>query len=112
MQHTNERRKSTRMLFSPRAYCEIKESGKEFCGTIRDISILSIFVEQDVYPEDVSGDCDIQIVLEGQHSELEICSLRGRITRVDDTGVAIRFNERLEWFAIIPLCLRKIANEN
>ena len=108
MKKTEERRTSTRMPFSPRAYCELKGNGKEFCGTIRDISMLSLFITLD-NDMDVSGDCDIQIVLEGKHSELEINNLSGTIVRADDGGVAIRLDNRLEWFSIVPLYFRKVA---
>lgn len=108
MQETEERRTSVRIPFYPRAYCELKENGREFCGTIRDISMLSLFITLD-NDMDVSGDCDIQIVLEGSHSELEINNLSGKIVRADDDGVAIRLDKRLEWFAIVPLYFRKIV---
>lgn len=109
MQKLDEKRDAVRMPFSPRAYCELKDSGKEFCGTIRDISMLGLFImlEGD---NDLSGSCDIQIVLEGQHSELEINNLSGKIIRVDGDGVAIRLDERLEWFAIVPLYFRKLTD--
>lgn len=109
MQKIDDRRDSVRMPFSPRAYCELKDGGKEFCGTIRDISMLSLFImfEGD---NDLSGNCDIQIVLEGQHSELEINNLSGKIVRVDNDGVAIRLDERLEWFAVVPLYFRKLTD--
>lgn len=108
MQKTEERRTSARIPFYPRAYCELKENGREFCGTIRDISMLSLFITLD-NEMDVSGNCDIQIVLEGSHSELEINNLSGKIVRADDDGVAIRLDKRLEWFAIVPLYFRKIV---
>ena len=108
MKKKEERRTSARISFYPRAYCELKENGKEFYGTIRDISMFSLFMTLD-NEMDVSGECDIQIVLEGNHSELEINNLSGRIVRVDDDGVAIRLDKRLEWFAIVPLYFRKSA---
>jgi hypothetical protein len=103
-----ERRSSTRMLFTPRAYGELTENGREFCGTIRDISMRSLFIKLDNNSE-LSGPCDIQIVIEGNHSELEINNLRGKIVRTDADGIAIQLDKRLEWFAIVPLYFRKAA---
>lgn len=106
MQKTAERRNAVRLPFSPRAYCEMRDDGREFCGTIRDISMQSIFVIAD-NGNDMSGSCDIQIVIEGNHSELEINNLTGTIVRNDDDGVAIRLDNKLEWFAIVPLYFHK-----
>jgi len=106
MQKSAERRTAARLPFSPRAYCELKEDGREFCGTIRDISMSSIYITVDS-DNDISGSCDIQIVVEGNHSELEINNLTGTIVRNDDDGVAIRLDNKLEWFAIVPLYFHK-----
>ena len=97
------------MPFTPRAYCELKEDGREFCGTIRDISMKSIYISVESAHE-MDGTCDIQIVLEGSHSELEINNLTGEIIRTDDDGVAIRFDKQLEWFAIVPVYFKKITD--
>ena len=96
------------MIFTPRAYGELKESGREFCGTIRDISMRSLFIKTD-NSIDIAGSCDIQIVIEGNHSELEINNLSGKIVRTDADGVAVQLDKRLEWFAIVPLYFRKTA---
>lgn len=98
------------MIFTPRAYGELKENGREFCGTIRDISMRSLFITMDNI-HGVSGSCDIQIVIEGAHSELEINNLSGKIVRTDDDGVAIQLDKRLEWFAIVPLYFRKTVKQ-
>jgi hypothetical protein len=55
--------------------------------------------------------CDIEIILEGKHSQLSIKNLSGRIIRNDDDGVAVRFDERLEWFALVPLYFHKLREE-
>ena len=110
MQKKAERRTSVRLPFSPRAYCELRDDGREFCGTIRDISLDSIFVIAD-NNDGVSGSCDIQIVIEGNHSELEINNLSGMIVRNDEEGVAIRLDNKLEWFAIVPLYFHKTKGE-
>ena len=109
MKIKEERRSAARMVFTPRAYGELKENGREFCGTIRDISMRSLFVIMD-NNTGLAGSCDIQIVIEGSHSELEINNLSGKIVRSDAEGVAIKLDKRLEWFAIVPLYFRKLQN--
>jgi hypothetical protein len=101
MADNSDKREMIRLPFTPRAYCQLKETGKEFAGTIRDISVLSLFLELEA-EEDISGECDIQIVLEGEHSEMEINNLSGYVIRSDKDGLAIRFEQPFEWFAIVP----------
>lgn len=101
MTDSSENREMIRLPFTPRAYCQLKESGKEFTGTIRDISVLSLFLELET-EDDLSGECDIQIVLEGEHSEMEINNLSGYVIRSDKDGLAIRFEQPFEWFATVP----------
>ncbi len=106
MTTSDDRRKLIRLPFTPRAYCQLQDGGREFTGVIRDISLLSLYMEsQDT--EDLTGECDIQIVLEGQHSEMEINNLSGYIIRSDEKGLAIRFDEPFEWIAVVPALFKK-----
>ncbi len=106
MAASDDRRKLIRLPFTPRAYCQLQDGGREFTGVIRDISLLSLYMEsQDT--EDLTGECDIQIVLEGQHSEMEINNLSGYIIRSDEKGLAIRFDEPFEWIAVVPALFKK-----
>ena len=106
MTASDERRKLIRLPFTPRAYCQLKDGGREFTGVIRDISMLSLYMElRD--SEDLTGECDIQIVLEGKHSEMEINNLSGYIIRSDENGLAIRFDEPFEWIAVVPTLFKK-----
>lgn len=106
MATSDDRRKLIRLPFTPRAYCQLKDGGREFAGVIRDISLLSLYMElRD--SEDLTGECDIQIVLEGKHSEMEINNLSGYIIRSDEEGLAIRFDEPFEWIAVVPTLFKK-----
>ena len=106
MATSDDRRKLIRLPFTPRAYCQLKDGGREFAGVIRDISLLSLYMElRD--SDDLTGECDIQIVLEGKHSEMEINNLSGYIIRSDGEGLAIRFDEPFEWIAVVPTLFKK-----
>ncbi len=106
MATSDDRRKLIRLPFTPRAYFQLKDGGREFAGVIRDISLLSLYMElRD--SEDLTGECDIQIVLEGKHSEMEINNLSGYIIRSDEKGLAIRFDEPFEWIAVVPTLFKK-----
>ena len=106
MAASDDRRKLIRLPFTPRAYCQLQDGGREFTGVIRDISLLSLYMEISD-SEDLTGECDIQIVLEGRHSEMEINNLSGYIIRSDNKGLAIRFDEPFEWIAVVPTLFKK-----
>ena len=106
MAPVDDRRKLIRLPFTPRAYCQLQDGGREFAGLIRDISLLSLYMEFE-NSGDLTGECDIQIVLEGEHSEMEINNISGYIIRSDPKGLAIRFDEPFEWIAVVPALFKK-----
>ena len=110
MAGTDEKRKLIRLPFTPRAYCQLQDGGREFAGVIRDVSLLSLYMELEG-SEDLTGECDIQIVLEGKHSEMEINNLSGYIIRSDEKGLAIRFDEPFEWIAVVPALFKKFPRK-
>ena len=107
MSQPAERRESFRMPFATEVICYVDELDKQYKGTLRDLSITSLFMEADDSPE-VGSICRIEIVLEGKHSQLEIKNISGKIVRNDGDGVAVCFDERLEWFALVPLYFQKL----
>jgi len=108
MAGTADKRKLVRLPFTPQAFCQLQDSGQEFTGVIRDISLLSVYMELEG-AEDITGECDIQIVLEGEHSEMEINNLSGYVIRSDKRGLAIRFDQPFEWLAIVPALFKKLS---
>ena len=110
MAGTDEKRKLIRLPFTPRAYCQLQDGGREFAGVIRDVSLLSLYMELEG-SEDLTGECDNQIVLEGRHSEMEINNLSGYIIRSDEKGLAIRFDEPFEWIAVVPALFKKFPRK-
>ncbi|RLC07955.1 MAG: hypothetical protein DRI24_24090 [Deltaproteobacteria bacterium] len=109
MSRSDERRVSFRMPFATEVICYVDELDKKYSGTLRDLSITSLFMEADDCPH-IGCKCDIGIILEGEHSRLEIKNVSGSIVRSDDNGVAICFDERLEWFALVPLYFHKLRD--
>ncbi len=105
------RRETFRMLFVSKLICRVEESGKEYPGTLHDISIIGLFAEMEGCPK-VGEGCSVDIFFEGDHSRLIIEKVRGKILRSDEQGVAIRFDNRLEWFILIPLYFHKICGKN
>ena len=107
MDKADERRISVRMPFVSKGFCHVHETDRKYCGMLRDISITGLFMEMNDGPG-VGHQCDIDIVFEGKHSRLMIEKVGGIIMRSDKDGVAVHFDERLEWFVLIPLYFRKL----
>ncbi|GAB6192872.1 PilZ domain-containing protein [Desulfocastanea catecholica] len=110
MDKSDERRVSVRMPFASKGFCTVHETDKKYSGILRDISITGLFMEMDSCP-DAGHKCDIEIVMEGAHSRLVIENVVGTILRHDDGGVAIHFDKRFEWFALVPLYFRRIHKQ-
>lgn len=106
-----DRRETFRMVFQPEAVCRLNENNISYTGKIRDISMLSLFLEVENCPA-ISGKCDARIILKRQHSRLIIDNLEGSIIRSDDQGIAIQFDQPLEWFNVVPLYFNKLQNFN
>lgn len=111
MDKFDERRVSVRMPFVSKGFLHAHEIDKKYCGTLRDVSITGLFMELHDSPS-VGHRCDIDIVFEGKHSRLMIENVGGTIIRSEDDGVAVRFDERLEWFVLIPLYFHKIHDQS
>jgi len=101
-----ERRVSFRMPCVTDVICHVDEKDKKYRGVLRELSITSLYMVLDDCPQ-MASKCVVDIVLEGEHSRLKIENISGSIIRVDDSGVAILFDERLEWFALAPLYFKK-----
>ncbi|NOR24722.1 MAG: hypothetical protein GQ542_10090 [Desulforhopalus sp.] len=110
MDKSDERRVSVRTPFFSQGFCHVREINKKYSGMVRDISITGLFMEMNDSPG-VGHKCDIDIVFKGKYSRLVIEKVGGTITRRDEDGVAVRFDERLEWFVLIPLYFHKLHKQ-
>ena len=102
MSNSRDRRAAFRMDVLSKAVCFLKADGIVISGPIRDISIAGLYVETHEKPEP-GGGYDIEIVLSGKYSQMILGSMTGKIVRTDDHGLAITFDQRFEWFAMVPL---------
>ncbi len=110
MEKIDERRVSVRMPFVSKGVCVVSKSGEDYSGTLRDISITGMFMEMQGGPAD-GQKCAIDIIFEGEHSRLKIEHVAGHIIRSEEEGIAVRFDNRLEWFILIPLYYRKMRDQ-
>ncbi|MCG6930463.1 MAG: PilZ domain-containing protein [Desulfofustis sp.] len=102
MKKLDERRAAFRMDVVSRAICRLKSETVMTSGPIRDISIAGLYLETTAKPA-VGTRVGVEIVLSGKHSEMVIGAMTAVIVRHDANGLAIRFDERFEWFAMVPL---------
>lgn len=108
MNDSRERRAAFRMDVVSKAVCHLKADSVTISGTIRDISIAGLYVETAERPSPGSG-FEIEIVLSGRYSQMVLGSMTGRVVRTDDHGLAVTFDQRFEWFAMVPLYFNTAA---
>lgn len=102
MDHSKERRASFRMDVVSKVICRLTFEDKTISGPIKDISIAGLYVVTDERPEPGTR-FDVEIVMSGRHSQMVIGSMTGAVVRTDENGLAITFDQRFEWFAMVPL---------
>ncbi len=96
----SEKRSRSRLLFRADAEVTIP-GGSEIRGRLRDISITSLFLETDaILPRGLT--CGTLICIQGKNSKLHL-SINGHVVRYDHKGIAIRFNEDLEWWTLFSI---------
>ena len=106
MKKGKERRAAFRMDVVSKAICYLKAEGMVISGPIRDISIAGLYVETHARPDPGTA-YEIEIVLSGRHSQMVLASMTGKIVRTDENGLALTFDKRFEWFAMVPLYFNK-----
>lgn len=102
-----DRRKAFRMPFNADVVCRDKVTGITYQGKLKDISALGVFIETND-PPPVESECELAIALQGTSSRLVIDKLKGIIVRHVNGGMAIRFYDRLEWIALVPIYFHKM----
>lgn len=102
MKPGKERRDAFRMDVVSKAVCRLSSGDEEVSGIICDISIAGLFMETDTKPP-VAEKYDVEITLSGKTSHMVIKNMSGSVVRTDDNGLAIQFDDRFEWFAMVPL---------
>jgi hypothetical protein len=97
-----ERREAFRMDVATKAVCRLSAGDQQISGAIRDISIAGLFLLSEQKPA-IGTVYEIEIMLAGKHSQMVIENMTGSVVRINGVGLAIRFDKRFEWFAMVPL---------
>jgi hypothetical protein len=97
-----ERRAAFRMDVATKAVCRLSAGDQQISGAIRDISIAGLFMLCEHKPA-IGTVYEVEIMLAGKHSQMVIEKMTGSVVRTNGAGLAIRFDKRFEWFAMVPL---------
>ncbi len=86
-----ERRQKTRVHFKTTVCLRTEWGDYTASSRSRDISLDGIFLKTDA-PLEISQLCDLNISISGTSSKLEL-TVKGRVVRLEEKGVAIKFTE-------------------
>ena len=101
----DERRESFRMPFIVPVLCCF--NGSVCRGTMSNLSVTGFFMKAVESPP-IGSECDIEIVINGEHSSLRIDKLKAIVVRSGDNGVGFQFEDLLEWIALVPVYSQKM----
>lgn len=101
MSAENEKRQRTRIPVDARVILHAESKAFFLDGVTRDISMRGLYAKIDFgFP--VGTECQVEIVLSGQSSELTI-KLGGSIVRREDGGCGVIFKHDLEWWPVFAM---------
>ncbi len=96
-----ERRDRIRIHFKARVIIKTGSFIKNIVMTLKDISMTGLLADtNDKLP--VGSQCDIAVIVPGKSSKL-VLYIKGKISRHTETGIAIRFDDELEWWSIFSM---------
>lgn len=105
-----ERRSSYRVPFVSSFLCRTIGEDLAVSGRLQNVSITGCYGVLES-PLPVGTSCSLHIIFQGDHSRLNVEGISSMIVRSSAEGVAVRFDQRLEWFVLIPLFYPKICNK-
>jgi hypothetical protein len=105
-----ERRSSYRLPFVSPFVCRTVGGDLVVSGRLYNVSITGCYGVLES-PLPVGTSCSLHIIFQGDHSRLNVEGISSRIIRSSVEGVAVRFDQRLEWFVLIPLFYQKICGD-
>ncbi len=104
-----DRRDRIRIIFKAQVIIKTGYFVKNIVMTLKNISMSGLLADiNDKVPADtndilpVGKHCDIAVIVPGKSSKL-VLHIKGKISRHTETGVAIRFDDELEWWSIFSM---------
>ena len=96
-----DRRDRIRIHFKARVIIRTGNFVKNIVMTLKNISMTGLLAETDDRLP-IGQQCDIAVIVPGKSSKL-VLHIKGKISRHTDKGIAIRFNDELEWWSIFSM---------
>ncbi len=101
MKPDKDKRKRLRIAFEAQVKLWFETIDVTLNARMKNISINGIFVETDNFIP-VNTPCRIEVIITAPHSRLTI-ETSGFVSRHDPTGLGVKFENNMEWFAFFPI---------
>ncbi len=96
-----DRRNRTRIHFKARVIIRTGNFVRNIRMILKDISMTGLLADtNDKLP--VGEHCDMAVIVPGKSSKL-VLHIKGKISRHTETGIAIRFDDELEWWSLFSI---------
>lgn len=96
-----EKRHRLRVDYEASVIIHPKDHDFEICGRSTNISMTGLFAASE-HEVEAGTPCEVSIFLQGQNSLLTM-EIAGQVIRSEDDGIAVQFNNDLEWWAIFTI---------
>lgn len=96
-----ERRQRNRVIFETRVNVRSEDETFMSEGTSKNIGMGGVYIE---IPDFIGPEttCLVEIILSARHSHISL-HVKGDVIRVDGKGMAIKFENDLEWWALFAI---------
>lgn len=101
MKPDKDKRKRLRIAFEAQVKLWFEAIDVTLNAKMKNISINGIFVETDNIIS-LNTPCRIEVIITAPHSRLTI-ETSGFVFRHDPSGLGVKFENNMEWFALFPI---------
>ncbi len=109
-QSLDDRRNAVRLTYRVHVTVTLEVDGTECEGWSSNVSVAGMALDFEIPEQFHEQECRVRILFPGQHSDLVIEKLQGKVIRSDKKSAAISFIRPLEWFLLFPVYQNKLAN--
>lgn len=110
-QDIDDRRTGARLTYNVYVQVTLTSCQTTFSGWSDTVSVSGLSVETDIPSGYLGQAALVTITFSGDHSNLVIDNLEGKVARCSDGVVGISFLHPLEWFVLFPVYQGKMKND-
>lgn len=96
-----EKRNRLRVDYEASVIIQPQGLDQEICGRSTNISMTGLYASSD-FAVEAGTPCEVSIFLQGQNSLLTM-EIGGTVVRSNEGGIAVQFDNDLEWWAIFTI---------